>query len=113
MPLPSAQQDEAFRAAAHRRDLEAAGGVAWSGLGSQPFRPLALEALQAEERRRRERLAAWRTSAAGRALAALAEVERQAAAIRAALARDPDQALPGPAAALAAAAETVCRTLAR
>ncbi len=102
---------ERFRADAHQRDLVAVRGVAWSGLGPQPFRPRKPAALRGDSARRAAMQEAWRASAAGRTLVALAEVERQAEAIRAALARDPSQDLHARGRALSDAAQDVLRAL--
>lgn len=102
---------EAFRADAHQRDLAAVRGVAWSGLGPDVFRPRTALALQRDAGRRAAALDAWRGSGAGRALRALADVERHAEALRAALARDSAQDLSTRGAALRDAAAAVLRAL--
>lgn len=102
---------EAFRAQAHQRDLAKVQGVAWSGLGPDTLRPRTAAALRRDAVRRAAILDDWRRSGAGRALGALADVERHAEAIRAALARDPTRNLADRASALAAATQAVLRAL--
>lgn len=102
---------ESFRAQAHQRDVSRARGVAWSGLGPDGFRPRTAAALQCDAARRAANLERWGRTGAGCALSALAEVERHAEAIRAALARDPTRDLADRAGALTAAAQAVLRAL--
>jgi hypothetical protein len=102
---------ESFRAQAHQRDINGSQGVAWSGLGPEAFRPRTAAALQSDTTRRAANLDGWRRSGAGRALSALAEVERHAEAIRTALARNPARDLADRAYALTAAAQAVLRAL--
>lgn len=105
------EQLEAFRAQAHQRDVGRAQGVTWSGLGTDAFRPRTAAALQGDAARRAADIEGWRRTRAWRACSALAEVERHAEAIRAALARDPTRDLADRAGALTAAAQAVLRAL--
>jgi hypothetical protein len=102
---------ERFRADAYERDAAAVRGVAWSGLGPEPFRPRSPAALRRDTVQRQAALDAWRRSAAGRVLDALVEVERRAEAIRTAFARDPSQDVSRHGQALAQAAREVLRAL--
>ena len=88
---------EGARVDAHAREAARSRGVAWSGLGPEPWRPRSAAQVEASARARLERLQAWRASAAGRFLAAVASAQRAAEtahvageAARAAVARGMD-----------------------
>jgi hypothetical protein len=90
------QTAEQVRARAHDVEADRQRGVAWSGLGPDPFRPRDAPALAAEAARRLAALQLWRASSSGRVTAALARTQHAAQAVhaaaeaaRAALSRDP------------------------
>jgi hypothetical protein len=85
--LQAEQAAEAGRALAHRREAGRHDGVAWSGLGPDPFRPRPAAALAQAARARLEARRLWRDSPPGRLLAAMADAERAVEAVRACVAR--------------------------
>jgi hypothetical protein len=78
---------DAARALAHRRDAGRHAGVAWSGLAPDPFRGRTAEALAREAAARLAALQRWRQSRAGRLVAAMTEAERAVERVRACIAR--------------------------
>jgi hypothetical protein len=88
---------DGVRAEAHARDASRGRGVTWSGLGPEPWRARSAAQVEASARARLACLQAWRASAAGRFLAAVANAQHAAEmahvageAARAAIARGMD-----------------------
>lgn len=88
---------EERRAAAHASDVERSGGVAWSGLGPEPFSPRSAARIEADAAARLLALRRWRATCQGRFLISVARAQRAAAdahlageAARDAVARDFD-----------------------
>jgi hypothetical protein len=78
---------DAARALAHAREAARHSGVAWSGLGPEPFGGRAAEALARDAAARLAALRHWRLSRTGRLLAAMTDAERAVEAVRACAAR--------------------------
>jgi hypothetical protein len=78
---------DAARALAHRREAARHAGVAWSGLAPEPFPRRTAEALAHDAAASLAALRRWRLGRTGRLLAAMARAERAVEAVRACAAR--------------------------
>ena len=65
---------------AHHLEQDRCGGVCWSGMGPDPWRPRDETRIRADAALRLQRLEAWRASADGRLLACVSDCQRAAQA---------------------------------
>jgi hypothetical protein len=88
--LQAERRAEAQRAIACRAEAARCAGVAWSGLSPDRFSPRSPAVLACDAENRLQEVRRWRSSRAGRLMAAMAEAERAVEAVRACVSRGLD-----------------------